>query len=310
MRAAANATAALTALIVASSLVSSNLCAQSATPTSNRPSFEVISVKPHKEGPGSNNFGQSGGHVSVKGASLQKLMAVAYNLPSLSEVVNTVVGMPSWGVTDTFDIEAEAPGNPTPEQERLMFQSLLADRFNLALHHETEQRPIYALLFVKPGKFGLQLRPYSASDGCDQSSASQNPQQQPDSKRTDSPVEMAIAALQRFPCGRVVGGFLSPNDHTQVWSGGRKVNMDAIAASIGTMEYTDRPIVNRTGVAGDFDFTVEWDSRVQDLQAGSANPSGLSLFEALSDQLGLKVESQKGSVDVLVIDKVERPTEN
>jgi len=302
------AMAALAALVIASALVPQILAAQTA-PTSSRPSFDVISVKVHKAGPGGINLAQPGGHVSLKSVSLQALMAMAYNLGSLSQAVNTIVSMPSWGVTETFDVEAEAPGNPTIDQKRLMLQSLLADRFKMVLHHETQERPIYALVFAKPGKFGPQLHPYSANDGCDQPAALQTPPQV-DAEHTDSPAVIAMASLQKFPCGRVVGGLLSANDHTQVWSGGRKVNMDGIAASIGMMEYTDRPIVNRTGAAGDFDFTVEWDSRLQDLQASGANTSGLSLFEALSDQLGLKVESQKGPVDILVIDKVEQASEN
>ena len=84
-------------------------------------------------------------------------MILTYNLHNLSQAKDTIVGMPDWANGETFDIEAEAPDNPTIEQKRLMLQSLLEDRFKMVVHQETRQSPIYAVEIVKPGKLGPQL---------------------------------------------------------------------------------------------------------------------------------------------------------
>ena len=238
-------------------------------------------------------------------------MILAYDLHNLSQASDVIVGMPSWAGSETFDIQAEAPGNPTVEQKRLMLQSLLADHFKMVVHHETRESPIYALILANGEKLGPQLRPHAADTDCNASPNASRP------ANDDSSAAIALQDLQRFPCGRVAGGFLSPGDHIQVWSGGRNVSMDTIANGIGGMEYIDHPVVNRTGLAGNFDFTVEWDSRTatEDFSAGPARgaqsePVGDSLLEAMRDQLGLKLDLEKGPVDFIVIDHVERPAPN
>lgn len=231
--------------------------------------------------------------------------------------------MPNWGTTQRFDIDAEAPGSPTVAQKSLMLQSLLADRFKLALHHETRQLPIYALILVNSGKLGPQIRPHSATERCDASASAAYEPWAPQRALVDgvaprtqsSTVEIAAADLQHYPCGHMVGGLLSAKDRNEVWSGGRNVSMDAIADGIGTMEDIDRPIVNETGVSGNFDFTVEWDARVNHVAtnpspAAQSEPLGNSLFEALRQQVGLQLKAQKGPVDVIVIDHVEQPTQD
>ena len=308
------------AVLIVSGIVPANLRGQSSasqTPTSTqRLTFDVASIKLHTSGLSAGlNLARPGGHVELTG-DLQALMILAYNLHSLSEALNRISGMPNWGIAASFDIEAEAPGNPTLDQKRLMLQSLLADRFKMTAHRETRQLPVYALVLVKEGKLGPQLHPFSANAACNAS-----PSPQPPSSKGSLPEALALQDLQQFPCDRVVGGFLVPGDHVQVWSGGRNVSMDTIAGGIGGMEYIDHPVLNRTGLAGNFDFTVEWDSRTatEDFSAGpaplergpvSTEPVGNSLLEAMRDQLGLKLDSQKGPVDVIVIDHVEQPTQD
>ncbi len=289
----------------------------------NRPAFDAVSIKIHSSGPGGINLRQSGGHLSIRGFSLQQLMGVAYDLPSLSQAVNTIVGMPDWGTTERFDIEAEAPGNPTVARKILMLQSLLADRFKLLVHREIRQLPVYAMIFAKAGKLGPQLHPYSAVEHCDASASAGYDPWAPQhalvggaaSSTQGSPAEMAAAAVEHYPCGHTVGGLLSANDRNQVWSGARNVTMDAIAAGIGTMEDIDRPIVNETHLSGNFDFTVEWDARVDHIAtnpspSAQSEPLGSSLFEAFREQVGLKLEPRRGPVDVIVIDHVEKPAPN
>jgi uncharacterized protein (TIGR03435 family) len=290
-----------------------------AASTADSPKFDAALVKIHKKGRGGNNFRQAGGHIAIRAFDLQQLMAIAYDLPSLSQAANTIVGMPHWGNVNIFDIEAEAPGTPTLDQKRLMLQSLLADRFKLVVHHDTRQLPIYVVVVANGGRLGPQLHRHDPAVNCEAVSGAQLSGQisspAPSTERPRTPEDIAMSALQQLPCGRVVGGLLAPNDHYQVWAGGRKVGMDTISAGIGTMEYIDRPVLNKTGLSGDFDFTVEWDSRNADLQASppradQSEPLGNSLFEAFRDQLGLKVDSQKGPVDVIIIDHAELPMEN
>jgi uncharacterized protein (TIGR03435 family) len=173
----------------------------------NRLAFDVVSINLHQGGPSAGlDLRRSGGHVSLT-ASLRELMILAFNLNSLSQAADTIIGMPSWA-SDTFDIEAEAPGDPTVDQKRLMLQSLLANRFQMVAHHETRQSPIYALVLAKAGKLGPQLHPHAADTACHASRAAQ-----PSSANEHSAEAVALEDLERFPCGRVAGGFLSPGDH-------------------------------------------------------------------------------------------------
>jgi bla regulator protein BlaR1 len=277
--------------------------------------FDAASVKLNKSGDGGhNNLGQPGGHVAMTSVSLRQLMAQAYKFASLSDATNMILGMPDWASSERFDIQAEAPGNPTVDQKRLMLQSLLANRFKLAVHHETRQLPVYELAMARPGKLGPQIHPHADNTQCDDAPAGRTgAQQQSDSpSAARSPAETAAVALQQFPCGRVVGGLLGPNDRDQIRSGGRRVDMKTIAASLGGMEAMDHPILDRTGLSGVFDFTIEWNHQLQSISANPAlvEASGLSLLEALRQQLGLTLKSTKGPVDVLVIDHVEQPSEN
>jgi uncharacterized protein (TIGR03435 family) len=274
-----------------------------------QPAFDTISIRPNRTGqPGTINLAQAGGHLTARHFSLARLMIEAYNIPTLSQAINTIVGMPGWGTSETLDVDAEVAGNPTIQQKRLMLQALLADRFKLVLHHETRELPVYAVVVVSPGKLGPQIHSHPDDAGCAAAPGASS------GAASSSPAALARAQLEKLPCGRVVGGLLVQNDHNQVWSGGRKITMDALAEGIGRMQYIDRPLINATGLTGFFDFTVEWDSRNDDLSAGAASKEselfGYSLLEALRDQLGLKLDSRKGPVDILVIDHVEQPTPN
>lgn len=275
--------------------------------------FDAASIKSHNGGPSFGvDFARSGGHLQLT-AGLPTLMILAYNLHSLSQALDTIVGMPNWATLETFDIEAEAPGNPTVEQKRVMLQSLLADRLKMVVHHETRQLPLYALVLVKEGKLGPQLRAHAANMACNLS-----PSTPASSTNSGSVAAVALQDLQQLPCGQVVGGFLLPGNHVEVWSGGRDISMDAIAGAIGGMEYIDHPVVNRSALVGNFDFTIEWDSRTATedfpapLERGavSSEPVGDSLLEAMRDQLGLKLDLEKGPVDVIVIDHVEQPKQD
>jgi uncharacterized protein (TIGR03435 family) len=175
-----------------------------------------------------------------------------------------------------------------------MLQSLLVERFKLVVHHEIRERPVYALVPVKAGKPGPQIHSTAADKPCEVVTAG------------EGLAPSALAALQSFPCGRVVGGKLESSINP-IWAGGRRVTMETIAASIGGMEMFDRPIVDQTGDRGTYDFTVQWNTQLQPLNTTPVEAPGVSLSEAIRDQLGLKLVPQRGPVNVLVIDHVERP---
>ena len=206
-------------------------------------------------------------------------------------------GGPGWIDKQHFDIEARAEGNPSNEQERLMLQSLLEDRFKLMLHHETRQLPIYALVLSSPGKTGPQLIPHSSDAKCNDPVA-EGPLSPP------KPGE---------PMPAYCGGFFMNAQPGDLRETGNKITMDMLVSFLN--QSVDRT-VNRTGLSGAFDFTLQF---APELGPGSQPGSGTSspdpsaapsLFTALQEQLGLKLESTRGPVDVVVIDNVQEPSPN
>jgi uncharacterized protein (TIGR03435 family) len=212
--------------------------------------------------------------------------------------------LPKWVSTDKFDIEARAPGNPTKDQMRLMMQALLAERFQLAVHFETHEVPILAMTLVKPAKTGPGLRPHAKGPSCDE----------PPSPALFPPICDAMPMM-------IEGG--------QRRGGGRNITPAMIAWRLPSLGNLDRPVIDRTGLTGTFDFTIKWTPDSTPLgatrtiskkgPAGNApapTPSsepdadGPGFIQALREQLGLKLASTKGTVETLVIDHVERPSEN
>ena len=282
------------------------LCAASLL-TQTRPAFEVASIKPNKSpdtGGARSNIDQRGVQVSIVKFSVRMLMGKAYNLPTLGDALNRIRSLPGWADAEYFDIEAKAEGNSSAADKRLMLQSLLEDRFKLHLHLETRQGPVFALVRTKPGSMGSQLKPHTDDAACTARRAQTN---RGSTARTAAAI--ITAELERSACGRVIGGVIP--DSNQVWSGGRRITMEALAASIAGMELFERPIVDRTGLTGSFDFTVIWHMQQQTLSSTpTSDPSGVSLADALRDQLGLKLVSQTGPIDILVVDRVEKPAAN
>lgn len=274
-------------------------------------SFEVASVKENKSGvlPSSNvpldaqnDYAPTGGLFSAKDFPLLEYMRFAYKLsPEQDRALQSQV---PWANINRFDIEGRAFGNPTKDQMRLMMQALLADRFKLALHFETRQLPVFALVLKKPGKFGPQLRPHADDPPC--STAPPPPTSAPGFQATD---------VDGFP--ELCGGFfrLQPSVPGSFRVGARDVPMAMFAMLFSNpMTGVDRPIMDRTGLTGRFDFIIEFTLQpklTQPLDASSqAADTGPTFLEALKDQLGLKLESTTGPVDTIVIDHIEQPSEN
>jgi len=194
-----------------------------------------------------------------------------------------------------YDIEARAAGNPTRDQYRLMMQSLLTDRFKLAVHWEKRPMPVMALALANPGKLGRQLRAHVDVPPC------------PDSADLVLPQIVPVTA-GGFPldCGVIA------KDRKNVAPGntryfGRNVSMTSLAVTLGTsLRDADKPVIDKTGLTGNYDFVFEYTP--DNLNQPQAN--GIRLTDALKDDLGLKLEPATAPVDVLILDHVEEPSAN
>ena len=272
-------------------------------------SFDVASVKPNALPPFSagatanfpleagNGYTPDAGFLSAKDFSLSVYIAFAYKLTAYqTQFLDSDV--PKWATVQGFDIQARADGKPTKDQMRLMMQSLLADRFKLAVHFETRQLSVFALVLAKPGKMGPQLQTHPVDVPC--------------KEVPESPPKLSECW---YPCDNVGGNSPPSNVHWDL--GGRDLTMERLAGLLGTLGRPDRPVVDHTGLSGKFDFSMQFfrepsvpQPNPKPDQTEAPDQSGPTFLEALQEQLGLKLESSKGPVEVLVIDHAERPSEN
>ena len=262
------------------------------------PTFEVASIKPNKSGDGRVMFGmQPGGRFTATNVPLRGIVVMAYQLQNFQ-----LLGGPDWIDSERFDINAKAEGDiplGTPGSVgtmQLMLQALLAERFGLVVHREKRDLPIYALVLARnDGKLGPQLRPSTV----DCQALGRSGRGGPPAPNAPPP-----PPGERPPCGMRMG----PGN---LMGGGFPVSQLAVALS----PRVQRIVVDRTGLTGNFDLDLTWtpDQMPQGQRPPGApepppiDPNGPSLFTALQEQLGLKLESTRGDVDVLVIDHVEAP---
>jgi len=298
-----------------------------------KPSFEVISVKPTAPGP---NFIRGGAprgdRVDFTGANLRMLLQVSYG-----RVGNTlggqlqIVGGPPWMDSERYDIQAKADcslGKLSREQTQLMMQSLLEERFQLKAHKETRELPIYNLVVAKDGpklkaSEDQTLPPLVASgppQPCDPESANRIPPALPPPPPPGGG-RGGFPDISSLPRGAMVM-MMSPTGMTMAANGSAIGNLvNFLSQQVG------RPIVDKTDLKGLFDFKLTFSP--EGIQTpfgglpppgGGPAPGGLntspnatdpnpSLFTAIQE-LGLRLESTKGPVEVLVVDSVQKPTEN
>jgi uncharacterized protein (TIGR03435 family) len=275
-----------------------------------RPSFEITSVKLSKSfdqshsniplGPG-DVYSSTGGRFSVRGLPLVSYLFFAYKITG-DQTEAVLSQLPGWATTDRFDIEAKTDGNPAKDakdQMRLMVQSLLADRFGLKARYETKQVPVFALILAKPGKTGPQLRAHPNDSPCSTAIPTAG------EPGPETAVEGGYPAL----CGGFLG--MPATVPGRMREGGRNVTMAFIASHL-VANFAERPIIDQTGLSGTFDIVVEFVPEASGPAAGDSqpDPSGPTFLQALKEQLGLRLESQKGPAQVLAIDHVDHPTEN
>ena len=263
-------------------VVVSALHAQAPAAGSQSPSFEVASVRRNTSGSLIANTTVEGNRYVATNLSVKDLLVTAYRpLPR-----NRMVGGPSWINTDRFDIVATMEGTPTPPEIFAMVRSLLVDRFQLAAHSEMREGDVYDLLVARSAsELGPKLRP-SAPD-------------------------CAIENADRLRCP------------SAIWPGkltGTGITMADLARMLDVFT-EERMVRDRTGLTGRYDLELIWtpdrlgplppnapDEVVRAREA--IDPNGPALSTALQEQLGLKLEANKAMVDMLIIDRVEPPTEN
>jgi uncharacterized protein (TIGR03435 family) len=235
------------------------------------PSFDVATIKPSKPGTPGRLFRIQPGHFSTINTTLTSLIGFCYGLHP-----RQIVGAPAWVEAEKYDLDGkpDGEGQPSVEQWKTMVQKLLADRFQLKFHHEKKELAVFALVVAKTGS------KLTKSEG--------DPNGVP---------SLLFRGLGMLPV--------------------RNATM-ADFASVMQSAVLDRPVVDQTGLAGRFDFVLTWTpDETQFAALGGVPPTPTDkpdappdLFTAIQQQAGLKFESTKASVDVMVIDRVEKPSEN
>ena len=216
--------------------------------------------------------------------------------------------LPDWVRTESYDIVAKTDNHDaTKDQMRMMMRSLLAERFKLAVHGETQEVPVYALVVAKPGALGPKLVAHPASEPCDNTI----PKEQEDAK---APPAFTTAAGFPTICGGILG---APNDTPGLIAfGARNISIGLLAGFLTGVGNLGKPVLDQTGLTGKYDFLLEFAPDRRPGPGDAANASapldtaGPGIEEALKQQLGLKLESTRGPVDVWIVDHVEHATEN
>ena len=279
------------------------------------PKFEVASIRPCESAPtaaGVRNggIGVSPGMLHVKCASVRFMIQIAYGNSADSKLVFAfdpngvapVEGGPPWTRSDQYDIEAKAEGDPGRQaMEGPMLRALLEDRFKLKLRIEMRQIPMYELTIAKTGS---KLKPLEEG--------SCTPLAQIASPTTGdkSFAEVFSKACGLTRIGKAAGGMIALDFHG--------MSMDGIAREL--TRRLDRPVINKTGIEGLVDLHVEFSpdeatpgvlgARAPGAALPDDPPGGPSIFTAMQEQVGLRLEPAKGPGEFLVVDSVERPSEN
>jgi len=273
---------------------------------SSRPQFEVASIKPRTIAPRPGeptvqlSLDASKGRLVATNVTPKLLMRYAYDrqLPKdemlragvlFSNVSGLqVIGGPNWISTERFDIEAKPPAVNAISQEemQLMMQSLLESRFQLKVHSDLREVPTYNLVVVKSGKL-----PPSDADAPPPPGLPPQPRGMLRTFTIGKPPSSIAALIQTMY--------------------GRGVSTSTLAMQLES--WAGRPVFDKTNSTGLYDIHLEFSpaaSRPQATTDTASDPSGPSIFTAIQQELGLKLESSKGPVEVLVIDSVQRPSEN
>jgi uncharacterized protein (TIGR03435 family) len=240
-------------------------------PVDAKPSFELATIKPSPPDARGGGSGMNpGGRFTAHNLSLRDLILLGYGLHP-----SQIEGGPAWFETDRFDIVAKADtaGAPNKAQVMMMVQKLLADRFSLRFRREKKELAIYALTVQKSG---FRLTPSTGDPN-------------------------GLSTMRADPHGHLMASNMTMEEFTMGLQG----------------NVLDRPVIDRTRLSQRFDFTLDWTpdefqasglgARTQGPDSGATFPN---LFTAVKDQLGLKLESTRGAVEIFIIDRVKKPSGN
>ena len=236
------------------------------------PAFEVASIKRNKAGDDRVMFMMTPDGVSLTGTPMAIVIRQAFGLGD-----DRIFGEPGWVHQDKFDIQAkvEAADAPTlkmltADQRFSMLLPVLQDRLNMKFHHEMREMPVYVLVVAKGG---AKLKPSAP----------------------DAPIALGAA---NEPIRRRM--MMNGPGHLEA----QGANMDGLIHVLS--QALGRTVIDKTGLLGDFDYTLEWTPE----NAPPTDRVGPSLLTAVQEQLGLKLESEKGPLDVVVIDHIDKPSAN
>jgi uncharacterized protein (TIGR03435 family) len=236
--------------------------------------FELADVhpSPHRDDNYYSGGVVRGGRYDLRNATMLDLIGIAYKTPQ-----ERILGGPPWIGNDRFDIAAKVPQRASNEDANEMIKALLADRFKLVVHTDTKPLPVYGLTVGKSGKPKLKQSDGAGESACQGQPQAASPTPDPSNART---VVCHNMTMEQFA------------EQIRYMAGG----------------YLSNPVVDQTGLKGNWDFELKWTGRGMLAQAGS---EGISVFDAVDKQLGLKLEAQKLPTDVLIVDSVnEKPTDN
>ncbi len=260
----------------------------------NTPKFEVSSIRACSEPLNDGGPHSSPGRLATDCAQLLNLIGNAYNALAdghlnLNAEPTPITGGPPWIHSASYDIKATDEGNPSvPMMLGPMMQRLLEDRFQLKIHRQTSEGPVYFLTVARGGP-----KLHASEGNCTPYYGFPRP---------------PLAPGQKY-CETMISG-IKPSVQAD------NATLDEFSKTLRLV--VDRPVIDKTGISGRFDLRVEFAREGTELEAlrlkgpsPASDPRGVpEIFTAIQEQLGLKLESGRGPVDALVIDHIERPTEN
>jgi uncharacterized protein (TIGR03435 family) len=254
------------------------------------PTFEIadVHVSAHVSNPNLRGGVLRAGRYEIRTATMVDLIRTAYGIDA-----DKVLGGPSWLESDRFDVIAKAPPGATPETAKLMLQALLADRFKLVLHTDSHPLPAYALTVGKGGPPKLKEADGSGDIGC-----------KPTVQTPPPPA----------PGGQNVPTIMLPTFLYACHSMTMAAFADALRTMNGAQQFFDTsPVVDQTGLKGAWDFTFKYTPKIPPGLNVLLGPGFeiITIFDAVDKQLGLKLDSIKMPIPVMIVDSVNRkPTDN
>src|SRR5262245_14591628 len=274
--------------------------------TESRPSFDVVSIKPNRTNQGIPLVAfQPGGRMIAANVNIRQVILVAYGIENLQ-----LIDAPDWTTSERFAIEARTSDATPTNTIRLMLRSMLDDLCGLVAHPERRELPIVALTMARADKRpGPKLRP--SGPECAPLRPPEGipipPPPPPPPPGGANGARIRIILETDEPLGRRCGAMVAPG-----WMSARTITMQEFSRQLSPV--LRPPVINETGLEGQFDYDVIFSPEGLGGALIGPPPASVadapSLETALRDDLGLRLESRRGPVDVLVVDRIERPTEN